>query len=103
MRTFTNGIIWWSQDRWAGDRFASDVVMICKHLRTTFRCLCLELLPLWMWGGTPGEEPQPEPIPTTDEEREAEVKFVAFRVEFCFPEAEEWYNPGRECKNAISE
>lgn len=76
MRTFTNGIIWWSQERWAGDRFASDVVMICKHLRATFRALCLELLPLWVWAGEPGTEPAPEPIPKTAEEWEVEVKIL---------------------------
>lgn len=73
LRVFTNGIIWWSQERFVGYWYATDVIMVCKHLRTTFRALCLELLPLWMWGGKEGEEPTPDPVPTTEEEWEAEV------------------------------
>lgn len=73
IRTFTNGIIWWSQSKFQGDQFASDVIMICKHLRSTFRYLCLELLPLWVWGGK-GEEPRPEPVPERDADWEAEVR-----------------------------
>lgn len=83
MRTFTNGIVWWGQERFDGDQYAADVVMICKHLRSTFRWMCLEILPLWVWGGREGEEPPPaDPLPTTEEEWEAEVKEACPRFVF---------------------
>lgn len=76
MRTFTNGIVWWGQERFLGDQFAADVIMICKHLRSVFRWHCLEVLPLWAWAGKEdGEEPPaPDAIPATEEEWEAEVR-----------------------------
>lgn len=75
MRTFTNGIVWWTQEKYEGDDYASHVVMICKHVLRTFRWHCLEVLPLWRWSGKDGEEPPPpDPLPTTDKEWEAEVR-----------------------------
>lgn len=73
MRTFTNGIVWWTQERFKGDEYAAHVVMICKHVRRTFRWHCLEVLPLWKWGGE-GPVPPPDPLPTTEKEWEAEVR-----------------------------
>lgn len=75
MRTFTNGIAWWTQEKYEGDDYAAHVVMICKHVLRTFRWHCLEVLPLWRWGGKDGEEPPPpDPLPTTEKEWEAEVR-----------------------------
>lgn len=76
MRTFDNGIVWWTQERFQGDEYAAHVVMICKHVRRTFRWHCLEVLPLWRWSGdgAGAEPPPPDPLPTTDAEWEAEVR-----------------------------
>ena len=79
LRIFTNGIIWWGQDRFRGDQYAGDVIMVCKHLRSIFRWHCLEVLPHWVWAGEDGKgRPPAEPIPATEEEWEAEVGIWRF-------------------------
>lgn len=79
LRIFTNGIIWWGQKRFRGDQYAGDVIMVCKHLRSIFRWHCLEMLPHWVWSGEDeNDAPPAEPIPSTEEEWEAEVSIGRF-------------------------
>ncbi|CAM9559106.1 unnamed protein product, partial [Discosporangium mesarthrocarpum] len=53
IRIFTNGIIYWSQERYAENEDANKTVAICKHLRGYCRSLCLENLDL---RGNPEDE-----------------------------------------------